>query len=155
MRRAIVTVVALLSACIADSGGAGSSELIGTWAIDGGDCVAGLAFDHDEYQASMGCWLDTGELGLQAIRGQWSADPNRLTLVPEISSCADIQAGPETIRYDVDGDTLTLRGADGVLVYQRLPEASGGSGVALYGCYDDEGIFEQRDLQPVQPADRR
>lgn len=149
---AAMGLCALLGCGGEDGGGDTPAErLSGHWALEDSatECLLVFSFDGDGYvELKEICELTDGSTAIVLDTGTYDATDDAFTWRVAESSCADADDEPETIRYTLDGDTLTLITPDGVLVMERI-QPGGGGGIAAFGCFDDEGYFEPGPVEPI------
>jgi hypothetical protein len=146
-----VGILALLG-CSDDGEKSPAQRLSGNWiAEDSVDlCAVVVSFEDDYIEFKEICELTDGSLAIVIDSGFFEANDTTFTWHAEASSCADADGEPEKVRYNVEGDQLTLIWPDGVIAFTRVKKESGGPGViADFGCFDDEGFFEPRAVQPI------
>ncbi|HEX6239993.1 MAG TPA: hypothetical protein VFZ61_03830 [Polyangiales bacterium] len=152
MRRVIGfgCLVALL-AC-ADDKESTQERLQGRWraAADEG-CAVGFYFDDDRFEYIYACELEDGTFGYEVWRGPIDEmSDDEFTWHPDESSCADGDDSSDTLRFEfVSGDRLRVFTPNTVLLMERIGKASGGTGTAEFGCYDDEGYFETNPVEKL------
>lgn len=157
--RAFVLILALLlasSACTADTAEAPSDRLIGSWQTtttigDSAPCSWGFVLRGDDtYTAAIVCELESGSLGSQVEAGSYVATDDELTLQPEQSTCAGDSGDPVEFSYSfLSGGQLSLGMTRGVIVFEEAERGGSGSGVIVFGCWDDDEGLVRGELLPL------
>lgn len=140
MRQALFAYFAVilgLSGC----GGDEAEVLEGQWMaeIPGKECVVVLAFTGAIYEADTVCVLrQSGNTGLEAEVGTFTATGGKLSTVPSKTTCAT--ATPATSSYKLEPGMLTVVTVANVLVMRRPPPPSNTSTTAVFGCYNGDAF---------------
>lgn len=152
-------VVLAMCACAVlgcgDEGGKSETpaqRLSGHWASDdsASECMYVFSFDGVDYvELKEICELTDGSVAIVLDSGTYNATANEFTWHATESTCSDADTSSETIRYTLEGDKLTLVTEDGVLIMRRIEPSGGSSGIAEFGCFDDEGYFDPSPLRPL------
>lgn len=151
MRKAAVLALLCAFGC-GDDGGNGPG-LDGTWTADdpGYECAHGLTFRGDHYVLEYVCLLDDDTVGLQVERGTFTRDDDGHTeFVPESSTCPGGR-GPWSASVVIKEGFLRVSTSTGLIVLEpqdEPPPANGG--VATYGCFDDDGYFNEHPESAVR-----
>lgn len=150
-RMALLGALALVCACADDDDPSPSERLQGKWmSVDSQVvCVTGLIFDGERVELDTICEHDDGSVGIEAVLGNYTVEGDTFTWAPDASSCRDVDQEPETIAFDFVNGSLRLTTPEGVILLEKAPPPSGGSGVASFGCYDDEGYFDEQPVKPL------
>lgn len=144
-------VCASLVACGGESDPA--DDLKGTWALEiSSSCALISVFNDSDYVMALGCQLTGGQIGTETETGAYSVSGDQLTMTAQKATCSDVTSAPKTMRFAVNGDSLSLVDDNGALVFKKVPASSGGgssSGAVLQqGCYV-MGRFLASSLKPV------
>lgn len=145
MRFEPILLVALI-AC-----GVGEDTIVGTWFIEDDVCTFAHVFKNNGiWEQDLICELESGRIGLDAIVGQYVVRENLVTTTPTHASCADIGTDPFTEAFQLldEGQVLRLGNPGMLTTLERLHQSdvTPTASVAVFGCFDGDGFFEEREL---------
>lgn len=127
-------------------GGGGQSPLVGNWITSvSSSCDAYLDVTASEFAFGTLCIAADSSIDLQEETGTYSLVGASLTMTGEKSTCPNTpRTYLETVTFPAGG--LELSDSSGIIAFQPNT-ASGGSGVATYGCFMN-GTFTAAPLAP-------
>lgn len=128
-----------------------ADALQGTWGLDvNTSCALASTFEGKVVEIDFICLLTDGTLGVEARVGTFAATDTSITTTITHATCPPEEVlRSETFTYKLNGPELTAVGAGGALVFQRVPDTSGGSGIVVFGCYDAALNFFPMPIRPL------
>jgi hypothetical protein len=132
----------LLMACGACSSGVERSPMDGQWSL--GDpakdaCAQVWTFDHDLFDLSVYCALDSGGVGLDITRGSfYITGGDKIVLMKTRATCADTGKEPLVLSFIVERNQLTLVSPTNVFTFARGGLKLQPGAVATFGCFNME-----------------
>lgn len=137
-----------LAACGAEE--RGDEPLVaGRWTYERDGCFGVLDLQGEtalggSYEHVLTCMLESGDYGVQVVRGTYEAFPERLALTAHESTCPDQSPYSVSYPWRQDGRQLALEDRGGVWLLVADGSAHGpATGHLVYGCYGDSGTFAE------------
>jgi hypothetical protein len=151
MKQTVFAVLLMISAGCGDD--EAEPSLVGDWLVAGDgpyDCAYGLSFDEDgTYVEATICTLEEGSLGVEVYTGTYVANGEKLALKQTHGSCPEAEPGTLNLRYELAGDDLRLGNAEATVVMSRAEGGDVTGGVAVYGCYAQDGAFTPQPISEL------
>lgn len=150
MRR-LLAVACLVLGLGCGGGDEPADALQGTWGLDvNASCALASTFKGNVVEIDFVCLLTDGSIGLEARVGTFTASDTTITTAITQATCPPAEVlRSETFSYALDGSELTVVGTDGALVFQRVSDTGGGSGIVAFGCYDADLNFFPMPIRPL------
>lgn len=127
-----------------------SQSIYGSWVYESSDGVGlGVTFNTNGTYAAVLVGLTSDTTANAEIEiGNFAANNNMLTMTTKQSSCSDASKEPETMPFNIDGDSLGVAFPKGMLFFHRNNASSANNGIITYGCVVD-GKFVPSPIQTL------